>query len=163
MIDDKQKCDEARLSRYVDGEATPQERQRVETHLLRCPGCRQFVQQQQQLARQLRREVAAARQAVDFERLERQITGAVGRRPLLREKLFSWKMALPVAATAALALFFITSSLHSPVPAGPSAVINSFTGRVSSVMILETPGSNRTVIWYSEETTEGNGSESQKL
>ena len=27
MIDDKQYCDEARLSRYVDGEASPQERQ----------------------------------------------------------------------------------------------------------------------------------------
>jgi anti-sigma factor RsiW len=160
MIDDMEKCDEALLNRYVDGEVTVEEEQRVERHLRRCAGCRRFTQQQKQMAQQLRLEVHDARQAEDFDRLEMRIKRAVGRRPQLRESLPSWKLLLPVGATAALALFFFSSLFQPPVPAGPSAVIKSFTGTVSSVMILETPLSHRTVIWYSEETPEGNGTES---
>jgi anti-sigma factor RsiW len=163
MIDDMEKCDEALLNRYVDGEAAEEEAQRVDRHLERCAACRRFVQQQEQLAQQLRREVADARQAEDFDRLEMRIRRGVGRRPQLRESLLSWKLLLPVGATAALALVFFTSLFRPSVPGGPSAVINSFTGTVSSVMILETPLSHRTVIWYSEEAPEANGTESQKL
>ena len=163
MIDEPKRCDEALLSRYIDGETAPEDTRQIERHLPHCPGCRQFVQQQGQLARQLRREVTAARQAVDFDRLERQITGAAAaRRWQPRHWLLSWKLWLPVAATAAVGLFFFTS-LFQPPPAGPSAIINSFTGKVSSVMILETPQRHHTVIWYSEESTEGNGIESKKL
>ena len=163
MTNDIDGCDEERLSRYIDGETTPQERQRIDRHLADCIACRQYLQQQQQLAGQLHREVTAARQAVDFGRLAVQITDSVGKRPPLRDTLLSWKLLLPVAATAALVLFFFTSVFQPPAPAGPSAIINSFTGKVSSVMILETPQSRNTVIWYSEETREGNGTESKKL
>ena len=163
MIDDSKHCDEQLLSRHIDGETTPQETRRIDSHLQHCAGCRHYVRQQKELAQQLRREVTAAQRAVDFNRLQAEITGAAGRRPMLRETLFSWKLMLPVAATAALALFFFTSLFQPAAPAGPSAIINSFTGKVSSVMILETPQNHHTVIWYSEESTEGNGIESKKL
>jgi len=164
MAVEKEFCNAELLNRYIDRETTPEETQRVDRHLQRCASCRQQLQQQGELAQRLRREVSAARQAVDFERLEMRIVSAAGspRAPLvhLLEMLFSWKLMVPVAATVALALFFFTSLFPPTAPPGPSAIINSFTGRVSSVMILETPQSHHTVIWYSEEATEGNGTES---
>lgn len=167
MIDDREHCDEEQLSLYIDGESGAEESQQIERHLQRCPGCRQYVQQQKEMAQTLRREVSIAQQAVDFERLEKQIVRASGGRPApgdwLRERLFSWKMMLPVAAAAALVLFVFTHWFAPPATPGPSAVINSFTGKVSSVMILETPQRHHTVIWYREEAMEGNGTESQKL
>ena len=167
MIDDSKRCNEELLSLFIDGELGPEESRRVERHLQDCPTCRQYLQQQGELAQQLRREVSLARQAVDFQRLEQHIVGKTGGRPALghhmRQWLLSWRLMLPVAATAVLILFFFTSVFEPPAPPGPSAIIKSFTGKVSSVMILETPQSHHTVIWYSEEAMEGNGTESKKL
>ena len=167
MKDDTERCNEERLSLFIDGEAEPEEVRQIESHLQTCLACRQYVQQQKELAQMLRREVSLARQAVDFHRLEQQIVDKTGRRKApglpVRQWLLSWKLMLPVAATAALIFLFSTSLLDPPAPPEPSAIIKSFTGRVSSVMILETPQSHRTVIWYSEESMEGNGTESQKL
>jgi hypothetical protein len=33
----------------------------------------------------------------------------------------------------------------------PSAIINSFTGSMSSVMIFETPETRQTILWYKED------------
>ena len=160
MIEEREHCNKQQLSRYIDSETDPQEVQRIERHLQHCADCLRYVQQQRELAQQLRREVTAAQQAVDFDRLEKQITSAADKQAKwsswLPESWFSWKVVLPAAATAALALFIFTPWFQPPPPSGPSALIKSFTGKVSSVMILETPKSQRTVIWYSEETTENN-------
>ena len=167
MVEDNKKCNAEMINRYIDGETSPPETKWIDRHLQSCPGCRQSVQQHRELAQRLHREVSAAREALDIDRLEQQIVSAArmraGQRSRLRETLFSWKLMLPVAATAALALYFFTSLLPAPAPTGPSAVINSFTGRVSSVMILETPQSRQTVIWFSEEAKEGNGAESKQI
>ena len=167
MTVERERCNGELLSRYLDRETTPEETQHVDRHLKQCPACRQHLQQHGELARRLRREVSAAGEAADFDRLEMHIIRAA-RRPKspwidLRRTRFSWKLLVPIAATAAVALFFFTSVFQPPAPAGPSAIINSFTGRVSSVMILETPQSRHTVIWYSEETMEANGADSKKL
>jgi anti-sigma factor RsiW len=167
MNEDTGRCNQELLSIFIDGEAGPEDSRQVERHLQSCPACQRYVQQQKELAQLLRQEVSLARQAVDFQRLEEQIFGKTAKRPApghpVRQWLLSWKLMLPVAATAALILLFSTSLFDPPAPPGPSAIIKSFTGRVSSVMILETPQSHRTVIWYSEEAMEGNGTESKKL
>ena len=49
-------------------------------------------------------------------------------------------------------VFFIyTHFIDKPMPV-PSAIINSFTGSVSSVMILETPETREIILWYNEDT-----------
>ncbi|KPJ78261.1 MAG: hypothetical protein AMJ54_04670 [Deltaproteobacteria bacterium SG8_13] len=164
-----EQCNQELLSLYIDGEMSPEESRQVDRHLQHCRACRQYVQQQAELAQRLRREVSVARQGVDFQRLEKRIVDQAGGQPSLqdrfRQTLFSWKLILPAAAAAALVLFFFTNlfQLQPPAASGPSAIINSFTGKVSSVMILETPQSHHTVIWYREEAMEGNGTESKKL
>ena len=167
MKAESQRCDSELLSRYIDGETSPEETRRVDSHLQGCADCRLVVRQQAELAERLRREVSAAGQQVDFDRLQQRIVDAAHRRPPVWRRLaglpFTWKLMVPAAATAMLALFFFSSVLEPPAAPGPSAIINSFTGRVSSVMILETPKSHQTVIWYSEEAATGNGAENKKL
>jgi hypothetical protein len=155
MAGQKNLCDLILLSRYADQETNPEETRQIKAHLLSCPQCRQALAQQRQLAELLQQGVIAVQQAVDFDLLEKRIL-TVDRRPSgiwsnIRDWVLSWKVALPVAAAAALILFFYTPLFQQPSPSGPSAIINSFTGRVTSVMILETPRSQQTVIWYSEE------------
>ena len=70
----------------------------------------------------------------------------------LLEILFSWRMALSAAAAVALLVFLIYNPFQPALSSGPSAIIDSFTGQVKSVMILETPQNRQTVIWYSEES-----------
>jgi len=164
MAGQKNLCDLILLNRYADQETNPEETRQVEAHLLSCPQCRQALAEQRQLAELLQQGVFAAQQAVDFDRLEKRILTA-DRRPSgiwsdIRDWVLSWKVALPVAAAAAaLILFFYSPLFQQPSPSGPSAIINSFTGRVTSVMILETPRSQQTVIWYSEEPPTDNASE----
>jgi len=157
-------CDLVLLNRYADQETDPEETRHVQAHLLSCSQCRQALAEQRQLAELLQQGVFAAQQAVDFDRLEKRILTVEHRRSGIwgdiRDWVLSWKVALPVAAaTAALILFFFTPVFQQPSPSGPSAIINSFTGRVTSVMILETPRSQQTVIWYSEESPTDNASE----
>jgi predicted membrane-bound mannosyltransferase len=162
-------CDLILLSRYADQEANPEETRQVRAHLLTCPQCRQALAEQRQLAELLQQGVFTAQQAVDFDRLEKRILTDDRRRSGIwsdiRDWVLSWKVALPVAATAAaLIIFFYTPLFQQPSPSGPSAIINSFTGRVTSVMILETPRSQQTVIWYSEESPTDNAPENtQKI
>ncbi|UCG79777.1 MAG: zf-HC2 domain-containing protein [Desulfobacterales bacterium] len=165
----KNLCDLILLSRYADQETNPEETRQIQAHLLSCPECRQALAEQRQLAELLQQGVSAAQQGVDFDRLEKRILTVDRRRSRIwsdiREGVLSWKVALPVAtAAAALILFFFTPLFQQPSPSGPSAIINSFTGRVTSVMILETPRSQQTVIWYSEESPTDHASENaQKI
>ncbi len=161
-------CDLSLLNRYTDQETNPEETRQVQAHLLSCPKCRQALAEQRQLAELLRQGVTAAQKKVDFDKLEKRILAtARSRRSIwsdIRELALSWKVVLPVAAAATLMLFFFTPLFKPLPPPGPSAIINSFTGRVTSVMILETPRSQQTVIWYREEPPEDHASENiQKI
>jgi hypothetical protein len=60
-------------------------------------------------------------------------------------------MPLSALATALLIFFFFFHPL-SPEPI-PSALINSFTGSYSSVIILETPNTRHTILWFSDDST----------
>jgi hypothetical protein len=165
----KNLCDLILLSRYADQETNPEETRQIQAHLLSCPECRQALAEQRQLAELLQQGVSEAQKGVDFDRLEKRILSVDRRRSItwsdMREWVPSWKVALPVATAAAvLILFFFTPLFQQPSPSGPSAIINSFTGRVTSVMILETPRSQQTVIWYSEESPTDHASENaQKI
>lgn len=62
----------------------------------------------------------------------------------------NFKFLIPAAAM--VAIFFILFSLTGPSVSvsGPSAIVKSFSGDTSSVIILETPESRQTIIWFNE-------------
>ena len=55
-----------------------------------------------------------------------------------------------------MALFIFIMNLMNPGDM-PSAIVSSFTGQISSVMIIETPKEHHTIIWFSEDVNMNGG------
>lgn len=148
-------CDPTLLNLLYDGELSQEEGVRLRDHLKTCQTCRKELERNESISQhfkdELNREISLINQAA----LERAIVDRV------REKrapsragfwnIFSpMRFLVPAAAVAAMALFFFFTT-NGPAPnSSPSAIINSFTGDVSSVMILETPETHQTIIWINE-------------
>ena len=56
----------------------------------------------------------------------------------------------PAAAAVCMALVIVFTRPPVPETPAPSALVESFEGNIASVMILQTPGTNQTVVWYRE-------------
>ena len=167
MTDKLNSCNPEEISRYLDGETNPADSRRIEEHLQSCSKCRGKLTQLRETGDILRLTVQTAGSGVDFQRLEQQIVTAARQSPPQRDRLlesmFSWKLALPAAAAVVLLMIFIYKPFQPSLTAGPSAIIDSFTGQVKSVMILETPQNRQTVIWYSEENKAENASDPTRI
>ena len=161
-------CNSQRLQHYYDGELSGAQRRAVADHLTRCEDCRAVLHQQQQLARNVQRAAAAAAgqpPRPDVEgRLLTRITraGQHGKARPSRRSLGRW---IPAGAFVLLLGFMaINRPWQEPVrTAEPSAIVESFHGNVSTVMILETQTTGQTIVWFnelSEPNGESNGNQS---
>jgi len=149
-------CDEILLDRYLDGDLDAGEKTRMEAHLEDCRQCRRQVAAMAAFSQDLRDRVQQAADSVDFMALEKKVLNKAlrqhGSRGGFSTFIASLKYTIPVTVTAGLLFFFAYSNyLVQPVPV-PSAIINSFTGSMSSVMIFETPETRQTILWYTEDT-----------
>jgi hypothetical protein len=159
MTTGQQTCDPALLERFLDQEVGPEEHAQISEHLGHCGLCQKALQDIQALSTlfktSIKREISHGR----LEDLEEQVMTRI-RGPRvswwikLKELLFSKKLYVPIAAAAALALFFYLTMPSTPAR-GPSAIINSFTGEITSVMIIETPRSRQTILWFHETSAAG--------
>ena len=149
-------CDDALLDRYREATLDDEERARFKAHLQGCPQCRGQVAAMTAFSRGFRARVQQVTDSVDFVALEKQVLIKALRQRYPRSGfatlLAFLRFAIPLAVTAGLLVFFAYSTyVAKPAPL-PSAIINSFTGSVSSVMIFETPESRQTILWYKEDT-----------
>ena len=153
---DSNVCDEMLLDRYLDGDLDAGERVRMEAHIAACRQCRRQVAALEAFSQNLHDRVQYAADSVDFVALEKQVLNKALRqyRPRggLSRFIASLKYIIPATVTAGLLLFFTYSNYVLKPPPVPSAIINSFTGSMSSVMIFETPETRQTILWYTEET-----------
>ena len=148
-------CDGILLDRYLDGDLGAEEKAQMTAHLDGCPNCRRQVAAMTAFSKGLCDRVEQAADSVDFMALEKQVL-IKALRPQRSAGGFSkfvaaLKYTIPVAATACLVLFFVYPDFRANPSPAPSAIINSFTGSVSSVMIFETPEKRQTILWYNEE------------
>ena len=148
-------CDDDLLVRALDDDLDAAEKKRLANHLETCHPCRRQLAALNGFSQDLRKRVDMAADAVDFTALEKDVlTKAL--RPRRSNGggagfFKALKYGIPVAATAGLLLFLSYNQfLVNPGPA-PSAIINSFTGSMSSVMIFETPETRQTILWYTED------------
>jgi len=149
-------CDEILLDRYLDGDLDAGEKARMETHIETCRQCRRQVAALKVFSQDLRNRVQHVTESVDFVALEKQVLNKALRQYRSRggfsRFIASFKYTIPATVTAGLLLFFVYSNfVVKPTPV-PSAIINSFTGSMSSVMIFETPETRQTILWYNEDT-----------
>ena len=65
--------------------------------------------------------------------------------------LVSRKALIPAVAIASLILVLFTV-FRTPGVSGPSAIVTSLSGDTASVIIMETPDTGHTILWFSEES-----------
>ncbi len=164
----KTACDPALLSRFMDGELTPEMHARVVTHLRVCPDCRKALTENQRLSSLLGKRVAETLEAVNFLETEQTVLRRLRGTPTDRgnqrrpwHRLLTMGIMPPrriyasvVAATAAVVVFLLVLLGRPTAVPGPSAIVKSFQGPVQSVMILQTPRSHETILWISERSPE---------
>jgi anti-sigma factor RsiW len=155
MKSDKTACDPTLLNLLYDGELSQDEDARLRDHLKTCQACRKEIERNESISKHFKEELNREISLINQAALERTIVDRI------REKratlwagfgnIFSpMRLLVPAAAVAAMAFFFFFT-IQGPAPnSSPSAIINSFTGDVSSVMILETPETHQTIIWINE-------------
>jgi predicted anti-sigma-YlaC factor YlaD len=148
-------CDPELLNRFFDGEAGPGEKTCILEHLKTCEHCRRELKRNVQLSQRYREKLHGDLSGIHAAALEGKILQKVRNKrimswPGILDLLTSMRFLVPAAAAVGM-IFFVFITLKGPAPdAPPSAIINSFTGEVSSVMILETPQTHQTVIWINE-------------
>ena len=156
-------CDGDLLVRALDDDLDASEKQWLAHHLEACRPCRQQLAAMTGFSRELRHRVDRAADGVDFTALEKEVLTKALRQHRNggggKGFLNILKYGIPVAATACLLLFFgynhfmgNTGPVMGNTGPAPSAIINSFTGSMSSVMIFETPETRQTILWYNEDT-----------
>ena len=147
-------CDDVLLNRYYDGDLDGDQARRFETHLDECGHCRQRLSAMEAIADRVRMRIQDATEAQDYTALEKTVltTALRDRRSAkgLSRVPASLKFAIPATVVAGVLLFFGYFHIFPNSPPAPSAIINSFTGSMSSVMIFETPKTRQTILWYSE-------------
>ncbi len=150
-------CDPKLLDRYYDGELNIDESRSVQAHLNHCPMCQEKIESHHKIAEAYRAVINHALSRTNFDRIEGRIIQNLRKErhkePLWRQyRLLSKPFFMPVSAlTAALLIFFFIYNPLRTKPV-PSALINSFTGNISSAMIIETPETRHTILWFSEDS-----------
>ena len=149
-------CDDDLLIRSLDDDLDAAEKERLAAHLETCRPCRQQLARLTGFSRDLVRRVDLAAEAVDFTALEKDVLTKALRPRRSTNGGAGWfralKFGIPAAVTAGLLLFFGYGQFMVNSGPPPSAIINSFTGSMSSVMIFETPETSQTILWYTEDT-----------
>ena len=147
-------CDEELIGRYLDGEVSQEEYDRISRHLKDCSSCQKILQDNQAISTVFRDTREKEISKVSFAALETRFLDRIRQKENpwwdpLAKLVFSYKLLMPATALAAIILFFVITRSPTTLSA-PSAIIEAFSGEVSSVMLIETPNSRQTIIWYKE-------------
>jgi hypothetical protein len=167
MKRDNKKCDFAMLSRFYDQEVGSHEEGEIIRHLEHCRSCRKALQDNETVSAFLKAGIRAELSRSGVEKVEEDVMAVIH-----GEELSWWKrykglslskaFYVPAAAAAVFLLIFL-SVFRSPSPIpGPSAIVESVKGEVSSVMIFETEKSRQTVVWFNEVPFSGSGDGEQE-
>jgi hypothetical protein len=161
------KCDDILLSRFFDGEIGLDEQRRLNRHLKECPDCRKDLRDYTSLSLVFKKGLEEELEKVDFKGLEarllaRTTTEKISWFTRFKDLFVSRKLLVPATAFAAAMVISLTLALYFAPSPRPSAIIKSFTGDISSVMIIETPASRQMIIWYKEISMNGGNKDGSK-
>ncbi len=143
------------ISRYIDSELPRHQLRQIRQHLDTCPACRDLAAQFRDVTQSFKELAELPGVVIDPAPLYRTMkkAGKKTARPWTG-RFFNKPVRLFLAAAASIAtLFFISvySLKHEGTAiSGPSAIVTSINTDYTAVMILETPDTHHTIIWYSE-------------
>ena len=155
MKKSRKTCNIKWLYRYLDGELGRRENALAQKHVQQCALCQKVLNDNQVLAKLYRAKIDGELSRVDLHAVETTVVVAIENRSIpwwsrLGDFLVSKRFYVP--ATALVGSLILLGFFMRPTPSvsGPSATISSLKGDMGSVMILETPKSQQTVIWFDE-------------
>jgi RNA polymerase sigma-70 factor (ECF subfamily) len=148
-------CDGTFPDRYLAGEIGAGERTQLKAHLADCGACRRQMAAILAFFKSFRERVRHTCNAVDFVALEKSVLTNViyqHRHPGRSVNLVgTLRYVIPIVVAAGLLILFANSSFFFDKTAPPSsAIIDAFSGPVSSVMIYEVPETGQTIVWFHE-------------
>ncbi len=159
------------LSQFTDGEVKPDETERIKQHLSVCPDCCKAVKDNHILASHFQNYINLNTSQINLSAFETDVLEKIHlKKGNLRDKIKSFfynkRILVPVTAMASvffLLLFFSYQfiyqdsdghvsrfSAHTSATSAPSAIVDSFSGDTTAVMIMETPHTRETILWYNE-------------
>lgn len=145
-------CNPELISRFFDGELEEDAQARVIDHLRICSVCRERLETIQAVSTQVKKHIEAY--AVDPGKVEEEFIGAIHKKETPwwergREIIISKKIMVPAGAVASFLLIFFSIYFNSAV-SEPSAIITSVSGNGTSLIVMETPETRQTILWFNE-------------
>lgn len=161
------KCDSILLSRFLDGEIGLDGQWQLDRHLEECPECQKNLRDYRSLSGVFKKGLEKELAKVDFNRLQAKLLARITTKKIswftrFQDLFMSRRLLVPAAAFAAVVVISLTLTLYFAPSPRPSAIIKSFTGDISSVMIIETPASHQMIIWYKEISMNGGNKDGSK-
>jgi len=148
-------CDPALIGRFFDRELGLDEDAQVGRHLKNCPSCQKELRENEAISTLFKAGLDDQLSQIDLSDLEPRVLELIQRNGVpwwmrLRNMFVSKRFLVPATAIAIILLFF-SLTRHPVTVSGFSTTIDSFTGEVSSLIILETPRSHQTILWFSDD------------
>ena len=153
MTDSEIVCGAQLINRYLDNELHGDEFIRVRTHIAGCESCRTRLKDYEKIHSGLNSIIHTTPCASSVE-LENRVIESIRSKNKVGSKdwkdvIFSRKILVPAGIAVSIIWVFFTF-YNTPMPVGPTAIVSSLSGSGSSVMILETPKTRETILWFSE-------------
>ena len=150
--------DEKTISKFVDNELPPEDSKAIAKHINKCTVCSNIVEQYAHLSDLFEHSTLRQVDKIDTDSLRQHVLEQIEREKngFLKKVFdyFSPKLYIKVASVFVMLVvslvYFQARPISSVDTVGPSAIVNSVDGNVSSVMIFETEKSKHTIIWFSE-------------
>ncbi len=141
------------ISCFVDNELDQDQHDEFADHLNTCTSCAQVEASLRQLSREFNTHVQT--QAVWIRTFQPPITlpAGLGRDQGRLPGLVNWfkgSLTIKLASLCAAAILIFFSLYPDTEAPSPSAIVKSVDTNGSSVMIIETPNTQHTIIWFSE-------------
>ena len=148
-------CDPALIGRFFDRELGLDEDAQVGRHLKNCPSCQKELRENEVISTLFKAGLDDQLSQIDLSDIEPRVLELIQRNGVpwwmrLRNMLGSKSFLVPATVIAMILLFFSLTRYPFPVSEG-SAIISSFTGETCSLIILETPRSRQTILWFSDD------------
>ena len=150
----KSKCDSELISRFYDGELEKEEYTRIKVHIDSCSECRESLHELETISGRIRDHFSGSMlksqlSDVEDDFMNEILTRKTSRIRWFMDLLISKKALVPATAFVTILLVFAVF-FRTPAPSGPSAIVTSLSGDISSVIIMETPDTRQTILWFNE-------------
>lgn len=148
--------DDKLIDQYLDGELPKDELARFDLHMKDCPSCQKSLKQRKIISETFNKEINEATEKTDFARFQNQVMGIIKERNITwRDRVLDFitpkRMLIPATVMAGLLLVVFYTGRLTPTPLPePSGIVASLSGEASSMMIIKTPNTNHTIIWFNE-------------